>query len=115
MTGSAKAHYDGIVAFSQIDFTDDLKKIDISPCSWCTEMTIKSYPTRTQALYLRSSCRMQHLRPTRAFPIECPRRRRTRSTPTSQPSCSPERPLRYDHRHTRARPTERDLRRQRSI
>ena len=29
MTSSAKAHYDCIVAFSQTDFTDDLKKIDI--------------------------------------------------------------------------------------
>jgi non-heme chloroperoxidase len=29
MAGSAKAHYDGIVAFSQTDFTDDLKKIEI--------------------------------------------------------------------------------------
>ncbi|GAM30410.1 alpha/beta hydrolase fold protein [Acinetobacter calcoaceticus] len=29
MTGSAKAHYDGIVAFSQSDFTEDLKKITI--------------------------------------------------------------------------------------
>ena len=29
MTGSAKAHYDGIVAFSQTDFTDDLKKITV--------------------------------------------------------------------------------------
>lgn len=27
MIGSAKAHYDGIVAFSQTDFTDDLKGI----------------------------------------------------------------------------------------
>jgi non-heme chloroperoxidase len=27
MMGGAKAHYDGIVAFSQTDFTDDLKKI----------------------------------------------------------------------------------------
>jgi non-heme chloroperoxidase len=27
MTGAAKAHYDGIVAFSQTDFTEDLKKI----------------------------------------------------------------------------------------
>ena len=25
--GSAKAHYDGIVAFSQTDFTEDQKKI----------------------------------------------------------------------------------------
>ncbi|WP_076859590.1 alpha/beta fold hydrolase [Bradyrhizobium mercantei] len=29
MTGGAKAHYDGIVAFSQTDFTDDLKKISV--------------------------------------------------------------------------------------
>jgi non-heme chloroperoxidase len=29
MTGGAKAHYDGIVAFSQTDFTEDLKKISI--------------------------------------------------------------------------------------
>ena len=29
MMGGAKAHYDGIVAFSQTDFTDDLRKIDV--------------------------------------------------------------------------------------
>jgi non-heme chloroperoxidase len=29
MMGGAKAHYDGIVAFSQTDFTEDLKKISI--------------------------------------------------------------------------------------
>src|SRR6201990_163094 len=29
MTGGAKAHYDGVVAFSQTDFTDDLKKITV--------------------------------------------------------------------------------------
>ena len=29
MAGSAKAHYDGIVAFSQTDFTEDLKKITV--------------------------------------------------------------------------------------
>jgi len=29
MTGGAKAHYDGIVAFSQTDFTDDLKQITV--------------------------------------------------------------------------------------
>jgi non-heme chloroperoxidase len=29
MMGSAKAHYDGIVAFSQTDFTEDLKKISV--------------------------------------------------------------------------------------
>src|SRR5678815_3015494 len=29
MMGGAKAHYDGIVAFSQTDFTQDLKKITV--------------------------------------------------------------------------------------
>jgi len=29
MMGGAKAHYDGIVAFSQADFTEDLKKISV--------------------------------------------------------------------------------------
>jgi non-heme chloroperoxidase len=29
MTGGAKAHYDGIVAFSQTDFTEDLKQITV--------------------------------------------------------------------------------------
>ena len=29
MMGGAKAHYDGIVAFSQTDFSEDLKKIDV--------------------------------------------------------------------------------------
>ncbi|MCU1385582.1 MAG: alpha/beta hydrolase [Acidobacteria bacterium] len=29
MAGSAKAHYDGIVAFSQTDFTEDLEKITV--------------------------------------------------------------------------------------
>ena len=29
MMGAAKAHYDGVVAFSQTDFTEDLKKINV--------------------------------------------------------------------------------------
>jgi non-heme chloroperoxidase len=29
MMGGAKAHYGGIVAFSQTDFTEDLKKINV--------------------------------------------------------------------------------------
>jgi non-heme chloroperoxidase len=29
MMGGAKARYDGIVAFSQTDFTEDLKKITV--------------------------------------------------------------------------------------
>jgi non-heme chloroperoxidase len=30
MMGGAKAHYDGIVAFSQTDFTEDLKQISVA-------------------------------------------------------------------------------------
>ena len=29
MSGGAKAHYDGIAAFSETDFTEDLKQIDV--------------------------------------------------------------------------------------
>ena len=29
MSGGAKAHHDGIVAFSQTDFTDDLKEVEV--------------------------------------------------------------------------------------
>jgi non-heme chloroperoxidase len=29
MMGGAKAHYDGVVAFSQTDFTEDLKQISV--------------------------------------------------------------------------------------
>jgi non-heme chloroperoxidase len=29
-TGGAKAHYEGIKAFSEIDFTEDLKMIDVT-------------------------------------------------------------------------------------
>jgi non-heme chloroperoxidase len=29
MMGAAKAHYDGIRAFSETDFTEDLKRIDV--------------------------------------------------------------------------------------
>ena len=45
MMGGAKAHYDGIVAFSQTDFTEDLKKISVGPLSakLVQNGTLKSY------------------------------------------------------------------------
>ncbi len=52
MMGGAKAHYDGIVAFSQTDFTEDLKKIN-APVR--TARTIRSFPTLLRALS-RQSC-----------------------------------------------------------
>ena len=45
MIGGAKAHYDGIKAFSETDLTEDLKSIDV-PNSSCRAKTTKSFPTK---------------------------------------------------------------------
>ena len=45
MMGGAKAHYDGIKAFSETDLTEDLKSIDV-PNSSCRAKTTKSFPTK---------------------------------------------------------------------
>jgi hypothetical protein len=41
MMGGAKAYYDGIVAFSQTDFTDDLRKINVP--ALVMQTTIRSF------------------------------------------------------------------------
>ena len=41
MMGGAKAHYDGIVAFSETDFTYDFCKTPPSPSGGCTAKTIR--------------------------------------------------------------------------
>lgn len=46
--GCAQAHYDGIVAFSQTDFTEDLKK-SLSLYWSCMVMTIRLFPMRMRA------------------------------------------------------------------
>jgi non-heme chloroperoxidase len=43
MMGGAKAHYGGIVAFSQTDFTEDLRKITV-PVLVMIAKTIRSFP-----------------------------------------------------------------------
>ena len=53
MMGDAKAHYDGIVAFSQTDFTEDLKKISI-PVLVLHGDDDRSFPARTPALFPRN-------------------------------------------------------------
>jgi non-heme chloroperoxidase len=53
MMGGAKAHYDGIVAFSQTDFTEDLKKISI-PVLVMHGDDDQIVPTRTPALFPRN-------------------------------------------------------------
>jgi non-heme chloroperoxidase len=47
MMGGVKAHYDGIVAFSQTDFTEDLRKVSV-PTLVMQAMTIRSCPMPTQ-------------------------------------------------------------------
>ena len=56
MMGGAKAHYDGIVAFSQTDFTEDLKKITV-PVLVITATTTRSCPTPMPARCRPSCCR----------------------------------------------------------
>jgi hypothetical protein len=51
MMGGAKAHYDGIVAFSQTDFTEDLEKITVPVLA----RTIRSFPT-SRPDHCRPSC-----------------------------------------------------------
>jgi hypothetical protein len=43
----AKAHYDGIVAFSQTDFTEDLKRVAV-PVLVMHETTMRSFRKRTR-------------------------------------------------------------------
>src|SRR5262245_22524316 len=63
MMGSAKAHHDGIVAFSQTDFTDDLKSINVPvlvmhgdddqivPCSDSAPLSAKLLRNGTLKIY----------------------------------------------------------------
>jgi non-heme chloroperoxidase len=57
MMGGAKAHHDGIVAFSQTDFTEDLKKISV-PVLVMIARTTKSCPIRPPVHSQPSSLRM---------------------------------------------------------
>ena len=91
MTGGAKAHYDGIVAFSQTDFTEDLQARSPSRSWSCTAKTTRSCPTPTPGHCPPSSSRTARSRPTRASRTACPPPRRTRSTPTCSPSSSHDR------------------------
>jgi pimeloyl-ACP methyl ester carboxylesterase len=71
MMGGTKAHYDGIVAFSQTDFTEDLKKITVP--------ALVMHSEDDQIGIARSKL-------TRAFRTACPRLRPTRlRRPTDVP------------------------------
>jgi non-heme chloroperoxidase len=56
MMGGAKAHYDGILAFSQTDFTEDLKKITV-PVLVMHGDDDQTFPTPTPDHCPRGSCR----------------------------------------------------------
>ncbi len=65
MMGGTKAHYDCIKAFSETDFTEDLKTIDV-PCWSCTATTTRSSDSRLGAAddsscSRRASSRLQGL------------------------------------------------------
>ena len=87
MMGGASAHFDGIVAFSQTDFTEDLKKItvpvlvmhgdddQIVPYADSAPLSATLLPNGT----LKDVAR--------AFRMACPRPRPTRSMPTFFRSC----------------------------
>ena len=77
MIGGAKAHYDGIVAFSQTDFTEDLKKVtvpvlvmhgeddQIVPYANSAPLSAKLLPNGTLKSYRasRMACRRRRLKP----------------------------------------------------
>src|SRR5215217_6410270 len=89
MMGGAKAHYDGIVAFSQTDFTEDLEQITV-PVLVMHGDDDQVVPYADSRPCPPSSCRTGRSRPTRGSRTACRRPRPRRSTPTCWPSCSPD-------------------------
>ena len=67
MMGGAKAHYDGIVAFSQTDFTEDLKKITVPVLVMHGDDDQIVPVRRLRTAVGRSWCRTARSRPT-GFP-----------------------------------------------
>ena len=86
MMGGAKAHYDGVVAFSQTDFTEDLKKISVPVLVMHGEDDqIVPYPGPLSAKLVQNGT----LKSYPGFPQGCRPPKRRRSTPISWSSSSP--------------------------
>jgi non-heme chloroperoxidase len=85
MMGGAKAHYDGIVAFSQTDFTEDLKKITVPVLVMHSEDD-QIVPYVAAGPLSAKLFKNGTLKPIKTSRMACPQRRRTRSTPTCSPS-----------------------------
>jgi len=96
MMGGAKGHYDGIVAFSQTDFTEDLKKITIPVLVMHSEddQIVPYVATRSFRMWRPDRGRPSYWptessRRTRIFRTACRQPTPTSSTPTCWSSCSP--------------------------
>ena len=89
--GGAKAHYDGIVAFSQTDFTEDLKKITVPVLVMHGDDDQIVPYRRLGAAVGRSCCRTGRSRCTRASRTACAPPTPTSSTPTCWPGSEPDR------------------------
>ena len=94
MMGGAKAHYDGIVAFSQTDFTEDLKKITV-PVLVMHGEDDQIVPYADSGPLSANCCRTGRSRPTKASRTACPPRRLRSSTPTCSHSSGPDRTARH--------------------
>ena len=90
MMGGAKAHYDGIVAFSQTDFTEDLKKMSV-PVLVMHGDDDQIVPYQDAGVLSVKLVQNGTLRFTRASRTACRPPRRRRSTPTCWPSSRAER------------------------
>ena len=90
MMGGAKAHYDGIVAFSQTDFTEDLKKITVPVLVMHgdDDQIVPYADSGPLSARARAERDAEDVR--RASRTACRPRRPRRSTPTCWPSCSPD-------------------------
>ncbi len=80
MMGGAKAHYDGIVAFSQTDFTEDLKKITVPVLVMHSEDD-QIVPYVAAGPLSAKLLKNGTLKVTRTSRTACPPRKRKRSTP----------------------------------
>ncbi len=86
MMGGAKAHYDGIVAFSQTDFTEDLKTISV-PVLVMHGDDDQIVPYADSGAIVGKACQERDAEDLQAVSrTACPPPRRKPSTPTCWPS-----------------------------
>ena len=91
MMGGTKAHYDGIVTFSQTDFTDDLKRITV-PVLVMHSDDDQIVPYADSGPLSARLVQNGRLSPTTDSRTACRPPRPRLSTPTCWPSCSPDPP-----------------------